>query len=105
MRVLHVLPSLHQNHGGPLRLVLDLSSAAVERGLESEVVGIGALDVTDNPLEPELIHSLEATGSNQAYSYSKQLTPWLAENLARFSGVVIHGASTCLLYTSDAADE
>ena len=48
MRVLHILPSLDARSGGPLRAVLDLSFFGQAHGLESEVVGVGEVDVHDS---------------------------------------------------------
>jgi glycosyltransferase involved in cell wall biosynthesis len=90
MRVLHVLPSLDQDYGGPLRLVLDLSARALEFGLESEVLGVGNLRVPDNPMPPEFVHSVPL-GWPANYRYSPDLAPWLQSNLSRFDGVVLHG--------------
>lgn len=90
-RILHVLPSLDQRYGGPLRLVLDLSARSVPLGLDSHVVGLGDPSVHDNPLPPDRIHSLPA-GSPRGYSYSPALEPWLRSALPAFDGVVIHGA-------------
>ncbi|MEQ1885596.1 MAG: glycosyltransferase [Bryobacteraceae bacterium] len=90
MRVLHVLPSLAQSYGGPIRAVLDLSSRAQQFGLESEVLGCGPVSMPDNPLGSELLHSVPL-GSPASYCYSPQLRPWLRANLQRFDGVVIHG--------------
>ncbi|MEQ1934044.1 MAG: glycosyltransferase [Fimbriimonadaceae bacterium] len=90
MRILHVLPSLKQSYGGPIRAVLDLSSRAEAYGLQSEVLGCGAVSMPDNPLGSDLLHSVPL-GFPSGYCYSPQLRPWLRANLHRFNGVVIHG--------------
>jgi hypothetical protein len=87
-RVLHVLASLDQRYGGPLRAVLDLCAAGESLGVHSEILGMGELNVPDNPFPSERIHSLPATGS---YRYSPELRPWLRAHLDRFDGVVLHG--------------
>lgn len=89
-RILHIVPSLDQAHGGPLRLVLDLSAHARPLGLESEVAGPAPLRADDNPLPPSLIHAFPIDGS-VAWAHCSQLTTWLRANLSRFQGVVIHG--------------
>jgi glycosyltransferase involved in cell wall biosynthesis len=93
LRILHVLPSLDQRYGGPLRIVLDLSARAIALGMESEVVGLGALDAPDNPLSLELIHQLPARIPS-TFAYSAALRPWLRSNVNRFDGVVLHGVWT-----------
>ena len=90
-RILHIVPSLDQAHGGPLRLVLDLSAHAHTLGLESEVAGPAPLRADDNPLPPSLIHAFPVDGS-AVWAHCSQLTTWLRANLSRFQGVVIHGA-------------
>ena len=89
MRLLHVLVSLEQSSGGPLRAVLDLSARSFEYGLHSEIVGIGPLNISDNPFPTAFIHSLPASPRN--YAYCSSLRPWLRERLHDFDGVVIHG--------------
>lgn len=90
MRILHVLGSLRQTDGGPIRAVLDFSARAAGFGLECEVLGFGALDAPDNPLEVERIHALPVSFPRR-YCYSPRLRQWLQENLLRFQGVVLHG--------------
>jgi glycosyltransferase involved in cell wall biosynthesis len=95
LRILHVLASLDQEYGGPLRLVLDLSARTNPSDLESEILGVGDLNIPDNPCSPDQIHSLPLTGRG-GYRYSSDLRPWLRGNLQRFEGVVIHGMWTYL---------
>lgn len=90
MKVLHVLPSLDQESGGPLRSVFSLASFAQVYGLESEVVGVGEVHVQDNALQNSLIHSCRG-GAKSLYSYSPFLRRWLRSNVKRFDGVVLHG--------------
>jgi glycosyltransferase involved in cell wall biosynthesis len=89
--ILHIVPSLDQAHGGPLRLVLDLSAKALPLGLESEVAGPGPLNAADNPLPPSRIHAFPVDRS-PSWAHCSSLSPWLRTNLPRFQGVVIHGA-------------
>ena len=90
-RILHVLPSLDQRYGGPLRLVLDLSARALPLGLDSYVLGFGEPNLSDNPFPASRIHALPVAFP-QSYCYSPSLASWLRENLSGFDGVVIHGA-------------
>jgi glycosyltransferase involved in cell wall biosynthesis len=90
MRVLHVVPSLDQRFGGPLRVVLDLSARALSKGLESEVLGFGPLRIPDNPFPAERVHALPLDPP-AAYCHSRRLRPWLDRHLERFDGVVLHG--------------
>jgi len=71
-------------------VVLDLSALSFEHGLHSEVLGFGALNVPDNPLDAGLIHSLP-TAFPRRYWYAPKLQAWLAANLRQYDGVVLHG--------------
>jgi glycosyltransferase involved in cell wall biosynthesis len=90
MKILHVLPSLDQRYGGPLRAVLDLSAHSRSMDFESELLGFGPLSIPDNPLPRELIHSL-GVSFPKAYCYSRELVQWLSTHLGSFDGVVLHG--------------
>lgn len=90
MRVLHVIPSLDERTGGPIRAVLDLSYLGQLHGLHSEIVGPGPVQLRDNPLSPALIHET-APATFQPYAYSHDLRCWLEANVNRFDGVVSHG--------------
>ncbi len=78
--ILHVLPSLRQTDGGPIRIVLDLSARAEAIGLNSEVLGYSHPEIPDNPLRPAQIHGQPRLSRS-----------WLRQNLDRFDGVVLHG--------------
>ena len=92
LKVLHVLPSLDESYGGPLRLVLDLSTQAEGEALTSEVLGMGSLSVRDNPLPVSRIHAISANGDR--FAFSADLRPWLRSHVRQFQGVVVHGAWT-----------
>jgi glycosyltransferase involved in cell wall biosynthesis len=93
MKVLHVLSSLDQAYGGPVRLVMDLSARCLPLGLDSEVLGFGELNMTDNPFPPHRIHSLPVRFL-RSYAYSPCLRAWISSQIDRFQGVIIHGAWT-----------
>jgi glycosyltransferase involved in cell wall biosynthesis len=90
MRILHVVHSLDQRYGGPLRAVLDLSARSIDLNLDSEVLGFGPLSIPDNPFPREKIHELPI-GFPHTYSFSPGLKKWTSQNLARFDGVILHG--------------
>jgi glycosyltransferase involved in cell wall biosynthesis len=93
MKVLHVLSSLEQSYGGPLRAILDMSARGSDFGVEAHVVGPGPLDVPDNPLPSNAIQSLPL-GFPRSYRYAPQLRAWLRRNLHTYDGVVLHGMWT-----------
>src|ERR1700736_4286180 len=90
MKILHVLPSLDQSYGGPLRAVLDLSAHSESTAFQSEILGFGPLKVPDNPIPPELIHSLRLS-LPMKYCCSFKLSRWLESHLSSYDGVVLHG--------------
>jgi glycosyltransferase involved in cell wall biosynthesis len=90
VRILHVLHSLDQQYGGPIRAVLDLSARSAPLGPESEIVGFGRVAIPDNPFPCERIHELPLSFPRR-YGYSRRLSRWLEENLGRFDGVILHG--------------
>lgn len=89
MRILHVLPSLDQSYGGPLRAVLDLSAHSESARFHSEILGFGPLRVPDNPVHRELIHELPLSFP-RSYCFSRELSQWLRNHLSRYDGVVLH---------------
>jgi len=90
MRILHVLPSLDQSYGGPLRAVLDLSAHSESSAFQSEILGFGTANIPDNPLPLELIHSLRLAFP-RGYCYSPELSGWLRDHLSSYDGVILHG--------------
>ena len=88
--ILHVLSSLDQRDGGPVRAVLDLSTEGFQRGIHAEVIGVGKIAIPDNPFPPEYLHTVSESFP-KIYRYSKDLRHWLRRNISRFQGVVIHG--------------
>lgn len=90
LSILHVIPSLDQRDGGILRVVLNLSADSRRKGIHSEIIGLGDIAITDNPVPLELMHTVPQTFPT-AYGYSSALRPWLRQNLPRFDGLVLHG--------------
>ncbi|HUP04559.1 MAG TPA: glycosyltransferase [Bryobacteraceae bacterium] len=89
-RILHVLASLDEQDGGPVRAILDLSAAARSHGLESHLLAPGPVALRDNPLASDWIH-VAPPPSFQAFRYAPGLREWLRRHLRDFDGVVIHG--------------
>jgi glycosyltransferase involved in cell wall biosynthesis len=90
MKILHVVGSLDQRSGGPLRAVLDLSAMTRSLGLYSEIIGLAPLLATDNPFPVGLIHAFPTKGP-ASYGYSPDMSRWCRENVSRFDGVMLHG--------------
>jgi len=90
MNILHILGSLDERSGGPLRATLELSAMSEPLGLHSEILGFGELSVQDNPVSEESIHALPVKGPS-SYRYAPGLRRWCQANLFRYDGVVLHG--------------
>jgi glycosyltransferase involved in cell wall biosynthesis len=90
MRILHVLHSLDQRYGGPLRAVLDLSARSATSDFDAELLGFGDISIPDNPLRADKIHALPISFPRR-YGYSPELQKWIDSNLERFDGVILHG--------------
>lgn len=90
MRILHVMSSLNQEDGGPLRAVLGLCGGDDNSGIASEIAGIGPLKVND-VIPGTRVHSFPCRFS-ASYRFSSAFDQWLASNITRFSGVILHGS-------------
>jgi glycosyltransferase involved in cell wall biosynthesis len=90
LKVLHVLSSLDQCDGGPVRAVIDLSVACSRLDLDSHILAPGPMALSDNELPPEKIH-IAAKAIFRPFRYSHDLRRWLRRNITQFDGVVIHG--------------
>ncbi len=89
MRILHVIRTLNPAWGGPVEGARNLTSQAALRGHGVEVV------CADDPASPWLVGwniEIHAVGRGVLkYGFTTGLDRWLAENLARFDVVVVHG--------------
>lgn len=90
MKILQVLNGLDQNDGGPLRGVLDISFAAKEFGIQSEILGFGPINIPDNPMRPEDFHAFFGLRCGRN-GKSFPLQSWLEEHLNEFDGVILNG--------------
>lgn len=88
-KILHVIASLNPVFGGPMQGLRNYLPAIYKRGFQNEVVCL------DDPKEPFIGKDsfiTHAVGpSNNPWSYSARLVPWLQRNLQRFDVVIIHG--------------
>jgi glycosyltransferase involved in cell wall biosynthesis len=89
MRILHVIRTLDPSWGGPVEGTRNLTSQALLRGHGVEIL------CADDPASPWLagwIPGIHAVGPGLLkYGFTAALDRWLAENLARFDVVVVHG--------------
>ncbi len=87
MRLLHVLHSLRDSAGGPLRATVQMVGRSA---LRADILGVGPIRIAGNPLAPERIHAL-VPGRPRAYGYSPDLRAWLRSHLEDYDGVVLYG--------------
>ncbi|MGD1070147.1 MAG: glycosyltransferase [Bryobacteraceae bacterium] len=89
MKIIHVIRTLDPAWGGPVAGLRNLTSQALERGHEVEVVCM------DDPASPWLdswSFKVHAVGKGRLkYGFTTALDRWLAANLARFDVVVVQG--------------
>ena len=98
VRILHVIPSLSPEGGGPPEAMRQLTARYPDNGDEAEFV------CQDNPGEAffsTVQAKVHAVGARKnTYGYSPELARWLKENVARYDGVIINAIWT---YSSLAA--
>ena len=73
-----------------MRAVLNLSAASQAYGVRSEVLSVGEIRVSDNPLDQSLVHCIPLRIPNR-YGYTPELDRWLRQNIGRFDCVILHG--------------
>lgn len=92
MKILHVIPSLAPASGGPAEALRQLVRAYPDIGVEAEIV---CQDEPDSPWIAGLAARVHAIGGRRGkYGRSPRLRGWIANNVARFDGVVAHSVWT-----------
>jgi glycosyltransferase involved in cell wall biosynthesis len=89
MRILHVLPSVDPNGGGPMEALRHYGAQVRLLGHQPEVL---TLDDPGAPFLPDYPLPVSAIGpSLGGYAYNTRLTGWLRRNARRFDAVLVHG--------------
>jgi hypothetical protein len=88
--VLHVLCSLDERDGGPIRAVFDLSSRALQLGYPSEILGFGDSCNVQSSFPIGLVHRLPG-GRYPKVADVAALKRWMDKNAQRYVGIVLHG--------------
>jgi glycosyltransferase involved in cell wall biosynthesis len=101
MKVLHVIPTVNPEYGGPIAGIFTSSAALSEQGCESEIV---SLDAPTDPWVAGCPLPVHPMGSRRAetpawakrllllrYGYTPRFVPWLEENASRYDAVIVHG--------------
>lgn len=89
MNILHVIPSLDPQRGGPMEAVRQLARAAQEWGDRTAVVSTDAPHAAFLQGNPFDAIALGPTANN--YGYSPRLVPWLRTHAREFDAVVVNG--------------
>src|ERR1017187_1840937 len=84
IKILHVISSLNQRDGGPVRAIVDLSPASEEYGVESHLLAPGPLELPDNPLPAGRIH-ITPPAVFHAFRYAPSLRRWLRRHVSQFA--------------------
>lgn len=95
MRVLHVIPSVATNSGGPAQAVFSMCRALKSRGIDVLLATTDA-GISDPPL-PETVVSYNDVSTvffhsqlGRSFKFSKPMSNWLAASVANFDLVHIH---------------
>src|SRR5258706_8302947 len=89
MNILHLLPPVDPQAGGPLEGVRQCGLAMASTAHQIEVA---TLDAPDAPCLHDFPLTVHALGPARGYyGYSTRYVPWLREHAARFDAVIVHG--------------
>ena len=89
LKILRIIATTNPEHGGPIEGLKRSAGMMRDWGHETEVVS------TDDPAAPYLsdfpfaVHPMGP--SRNRYGFTQRLTPWVAQNAARFDVAVVHG--------------
>lgn len=89
MKVLHAIDKMDPKRGGVCQAVRTITSGLQEMGIVNEVVCLDAPTEDFIFNEDFTVHALGP--SNNYWSFSRKLIPWLLENLCDFDAVIVHG--------------
>ncbi|MEO9894555.1 glycosyltransferase [Aurantibacter sp.] len=89
MKVLHVIDKMDPKRGGVCQAVRTIIKGLALLEVESEVVSTDMPTETFLQQDQFITHALGP--ANNPLCYTKELKPWLVNNLNRFSVVIIHG--------------
>jgi glycosyltransferase involved in cell wall biosynthesis len=89
MNLLHVIPSVDPQGGGPIEGVRQLSSQMRQQGHCVEIV---SLDCPDSGFLQDYTLKVHALGpSRLGYRYNKRIVPWMRAHASRYDAVIVNG--------------
>jgi glycosyltransferase involved in cell wall biosynthesis len=90
LRVLHVIPSMASEGGGPAVVCAGLTAALAARGHEVAVAALSEPDRTSVPLDPRVVLHTFARNGSKRYAASAAMDTWLRDNVAKFDILHLH---------------
>ncbi len=100
MNILHVIPSVNPETGGPIEVILTAARVLKDQGCDHEVV---SLDSPRDPWIKSLPLPLHVTGLSHPlylklrrkifllrFGYTPHFVPWLKANAKRYDAIVVH---------------
>ena len=88
--VLHVLCSIDERDGGPVRAVFDLSAEALPLGYSADILGFGSDVRVQSKFPLSRVHVLPG-GRYPSLRDALALRKWLRANLHKYRGLILHG--------------
>ena len=89
MKILHAIDKMDPKRGGVCQAVRTIISGLEDMGIENEVV---SLDAPGEKFLLNEIFTVHALGpSNNYWSFSRKLIPWLLKNFSGYDAVIVHG--------------
>ncbi len=89
MKILHVIPSINPEAGGPAEGLRQWGTKAATLGHSVEVVTLDAPGLPFLESFPLRAHALGPSRGH--YKYNDRLVPWLKSNIARYDSIVVNG--------------
>jgi len=97
MNVLHVIPAIASRYGGPSEVVVTVTKALIEAGIDAEIATTDADGFGRLPVECGVLTDWKSVPVrffrrqfSEAFKFSNALQQWLCESVPRFDLVHIH---------------
>lgn len=89
MNLLHILPTMNPEAGGPFESVRQFAAHAHELGHTVEIL---TLDDRNEPFIANFSHIVHALGPSRSnYRYNNRLVPWLKSHAHNYDAVIVNG--------------
>ena len=89
MKILHIIPSVNPEGGGPIEGITQLSPVMITHSCKIEIL---SLDAPDSAAVKECPMTVHAMGPGLGlYGYSSKLKPWLNDHIKDFDIFIVNG--------------